>query len=386
MAGFKTEITKFHYKSLKGFWGVLFGAILFLPLLFLSFFYYIGINFKNFFYKIGIFKEKSAGAKVICIGNLTTGGVGKTPVTIEFCKYLSKKYKVASLSRGYKGKLKGANIIRDFNGILINNPELTGDEVRLIANSANAKENFAVVTSSDRIFGAKKASEELGAEVIVMDDGFTNRKIKKDISLLLFDVNKFTGNGMVLPFGPLREPLGEINRANAIILIDKENTQDSEFKKIEDALRHIYKFKGEIFRAQTKPDYFYNIKTGEIVDPMQILRTYAFCGIGQPELFYKYLDDTLKMCTPRLSTIQKRSFDDHHTYTKSDIQSIVNSTKHSEYIITTEKDAVKIKPFLDKEAGSKYCGKIFLALKLKMNIDAELILSKLDFKTGKTEV
>lgn len=364
---------------------MLFGAILFLPLLFASFFYFLGISIKNFLYKIKVLKEKTVRAKVICIGNLTTGGVGKTPVAIEFCKYLSKKYKVVSLSRGYKGKLKGANIIRDFNRILINEPELTGDEVRLIANSANTGENFAVVASSDRIKGARKAIEELGAEIIIMDDGFSNRKIKKDLSLLLFDVNKFAGNGAVLPFGALREPLGEINRADAIILINKEESPDARFEEVTKTLKTKYRFRGEIFRAKAKPDYFYNIKTGKIIDPGKVLNAFAFCGIGQPELFYKYLDNALEMCIPWLGSIQKRSFDDHHIYTKTDIQSIINSAKHSKYIITTEKDAVKIKRFLDEESGETHCDKIFLALKLKMEVDVSDILSKLNFEISKDE-
>ena len=127
MAGFLKEITKFHYKGLRGlnsFWGRVFGILFFLPLLLASLFYFLGISFKNLLYKTGFLKEASIKAGVICIGNLTTGGVGKTPVTIEFCKYLSKKYKVSSLSRGYGGEIKRGKINKEFYNIFIYDVEI----------------------------------------------------------------------------------------------------------------------------------------------------------------------------------------------------------------------------------------------------------------------
>ncbi len=387
--GFAKEITKFHYKGLKGPWGVLFGILLFLPLLFASIFYFIAIYCKNLLYKIGILSEtcvgnsqegherafegKETGARVICIGNLTTGGVGKTPVTIEFCKFLSKKYKVSSLSRGYKGKLKGANIIRDFEKILIDDPKLTGDEVQLISKESTG---YAVIVSSDRVLGANKAIDELGAQIIIMDDGFSNRKIKKDLSLLLFDVNKFVGNGAVLPFGPLREPLSEIKRADGVILIDKEGqgAENSAFRTSKkESLKEFIelKFKKPVFFADFKPDSFYNIKTGENVDKAEISYAFAFSGIGQPDLFYNYLLAELD----GFNSSAVMSFDDHHAYTKEDIQNIESAAKKrgAECLVTTEKDAVKIAEFIEDVTLP------VLALKLKADVDVEYILSELNF-------
>lgn len=364
------EITKFHYKELKGFSGLLFGAVVFLPLFFASIFYYLGICFKNFLYKIGVLKEISVKAKVICIGNLTTGGVGKTPVTIEFCKALSKKCRVSSLSRGYRGKLKGANVIRDFQGILINNPELTGDEVQLIANSAGGEENFAVVTSSNRLLGANKVIEELGADVIVMDDGFSNRKVKKDLSLLLFDVKRFIGNGIVLPFGPLREPVAEIKRVDGVILIDKEGSNPDKKEALADFIES--KLKKQVFFADFKPDYFYDIKTGAKVDKAEITYAFAFSGIGQPEGFYNYLSNELDGFN--LSAVM--SFDDHHRYTKEDMQNICVAARKrgAKYLVTTEKDAAKVLGLTEDVSPP------VLALKLRVDIDVWHILDELGFK------
>lgn len=375
MTGLAKGITKFHYNDLKGARGVIFGAVIFLPLFFASIFYLFGICFKNFFYKIGILKETPVKAKVICIGNLTTGGVGKTPVTIEFCKALSKKYKVSSLSRGYKGKLKGANIIKDFNGILIDNPELTGDEVKLIANSANNEENFAVVASSDRIKGANKAIKELGAEIIVMDDGFSNRKIKKDLSFLLFDINRFIGNGCMLPFGALREPITEIKRADGVILIDKEGVGSTKKKTLVDFITS--KYRKNVFFADFRPDYFYNIKTNKKVDKTEICHPFAFCGIGQPEGFYNYLKKELQ----GFNSSAVISFDDHHGYAKEDIRNINATAKKqsADFLITTEKDAAKILGLIEN-TDLENTNLPILALKLRVNIDVEKILKELDFK------
>ncbi len=374
MLNFGQIITKFHYKTLSGVYGIIFKIIFAIPLYIASLFYFAAITLKNTLYKKSILKEKKVNAKVICIGNLTTGGVGKTPVTVEFCKHLSKKYKVSSLSRGYKGKLKGANIVRDYNKILIENPALTGDEVKLLTDNSSG---YAVTVSADRIKGATLAIDTLQTDVIIMDDGFSNRKIAKDLTLLLFDVNKFIGNGKLLPFGPLREPVKEINRADGIILIDKENTPQTKFEKIAQTLIHQYSYKGEIFKSKFEPDYLYNIKTGEIIDPIKISTAHIFSGIGQPELFYNYVNQMLTMC---LMPKKPDSFDDHYIYTKENLQKIIDKSP-ADYLITTEKDAVKIKNIINKETGDKYMGKTFLALKLKVNIDVEKILSTLNCKS-----
>ncbi len=367
-------ITKFHYKKLNH--ASSFG--LFILFLIPSVVYSAIINFKNFLYKINILKEQSVRAKVICIGNLTTGGVGKTPITIEFCRYLSEHFKTASLSRGYGGALDGANIIKNYKDILIDDSRLTGDEVKLLAESSigqqkyssskeilkDAKCNtkgFAVITSKDRILGANKAIDELNAEVIVMDDGFSNRKIKKDFTLLLFDSKKFIGNGFLLPLGPLREPVSEIKRADGIILVDKEDTDDKELKNLSDFL--YKKFNKPVFISKFNIDYFYNIKTGNILDIKDPAKVFAFSGIGQPEQFYNYINKN-----PLLKLTSTKSYDDHYAYKEADIEDIINLAKKEQanYIITTEKDAVKIKNF--KNTDKMY------AMKLKPDINIESIL------------
>ena len=278
--------------------------------------------------------------------------------------------------------MKGANIVRDFEKILINDPKLTGDEVNLIAKES---ESYAVTVSSDRTKGANKAIKELGAQIIIMDDGFSNRKIKKDLSFLLFDVNKMAGNGGILPFGPLREPKKEIKRADAVILIDKENSPKESFERAKKILREEYKFKGKIFSASAKPDYFYDIKTKEKKDKAEIGYAFAFSGIGQPDLFYKYLSNELN--GPKESAGQEcrgfnpsctLSFDDHYEYTKEDIKNLEALAKKraAKCLVTTEKDAVKIAELTEDLSLPVF------ALKLKTDVDVEHILSELNFNVS----
>lgn len=353
MANLIKNIASFHYSKRFSVINFFYFILFLLP----SIFYGLAVDFKNFLYGKGLLKETElTKAKVICIGNLTTGGVGKTPVVIEFAKFLSRYAKVSVLTRGYKGKLKGTNVVRDFDKILINDVSLTGDEANLIA---NASENFALITSSDRLAGAKKA-ESMGAEVIIMDDGFSNRKIKKDLTLLLFDLEKFVGNGFLLPLGPLRESLKEIKRADGIILVDKGGAKDEIFNSLKNSIERT--FKKPVFKVKFSNDYISDILTGEKITPEASHTVAAFCAIGQPEQFYNNLKG--------LNLKETFTFEDHHGYNKKDIKKLKKSA--CDYLITTEKDAVKLKE-LDLE-GLKIC-----ALKLKAEIDAEEILREFKF-------
>lgn len=376
-------ITRFHYKKLSG----LPGFALFIGFLAPAVFYSFIIKFKNFLYKAGILKEKKVGAKVICIGNLTTGGVGKTPVTIEFAKYLSKFKKVSVLSRGYGGSLKTPSVVRNFDKILTENPEIIGDEVKLIAENADIEafkrnENgkngasWAVTVSKDRLKGTNLAIKTLGAEVIIMDDGFSNRKIKKDLSFLLFDVKKFIGNGFLLPLGPLREPLGEIKRAEGIILVDKENTEFETLEKLKTFIGE--RFQKPVFISRFTPGGFYDMQTMKTITP-EGFPLFAFSAIGQPDQFYSFLTPKNLKNSELKGTL---SFMDHHKYTLSDLINIVNTAKNSgaKYIVTTEKDGVKIKPLLEiLPPDIKENAPNIILMKLKADLDVKNVLSSLNF-------
>src|SRR5574344_2128377 len=206
----KTEISKLHYdKNAKGWF--------FKALKALSLFYGIGIGLKNRLYDKGIIKPKKVNAFVISVGNLTTGGVGKTPTVSEIANYLTKKgERVAIISRGYGAKLSNENINVISNGAgfgwIVEN-EKNGEQKRFSADIAgdepvwlaeNSK-GTCVLTCRDRYKASKYAIEKFKVTKIILDDGFQHRKLHRDLDIVLVDSEMGFGNELPLPAGPLRE-------------------------------------------------------------------------------------------------------------------------------------------------------------------------------------
>lgn len=312
----KTEITKIHYdKNVKG--------LFFDFLKFCSFFYAICSGFKNFLYDKKFLKPTKVDAYVISVGNLTTGGVGKTPIVAELARYfVDKGERVAIISRGYGGKLnnKKVNVISD--GInLYYKADMAGDEPYWLAVNLNM---CAVLTCANRVKASKYAIKELGVTKIILDDGFQHRKIYRDLDIVLADSEKMFGNENLLPAGPLREGLEGFNRIDKLVIVSKnvDHTRAEKLAKI------MAKKQGlDVTVAKVEPDYVYNIISGEHLEKGAEIT--ALSAIGQPEQFYNFLknDYIIK---------EKISFDDHHQYVKEDIKDIEG------VIVTTEKDAVKL--------------------------------------------
>ena len=209
----KTEITKIHYnKNAKGF--------LIKLLEFASIFYGIGSRLKNWLYDQNILKPEKVNAFVISVGNLTTGGVGKTPVVSEIAKYfILKGEKTAIISRGYGGKLsnKNINVISDGQKIYYN-ANLAGDEPFWLAENTKGA---AVITSKNRYKACEYAIENLGVTKIILDDGFQHRKLYRDMDIILMDSEKCFGNEKLLPAGPLREGIESFKRVNKLVIVSK---------------------------------------------------------------------------------------------------------------------------------------------------------------------
>ena len=333
----KTEITKIHYnKDAKG---------LFVKLLeFASIFYGIASSLKNTLYDKKILKPKKVAAFVISVGNITTGGVGKTPVVSEIAKYfLSKGDKVAIVSRGYGGKLSNRqiNIISDGETIFYN-AQLAGDEPFWLAE--NTKGAF-VITSKNRYEASKYAVEKFGVTKIILDDGFQHRKLHRDLDIVLMDSKMGFGNEKLLPAGPLREGMEAFNRINRLVIVSK----DIEHKRAEKLSKIMSKkMKVPALVCYTEPDYVYNIKNIEKLP--NGVEACAICAIGQPEQFYAFLNI--------YKIKQKITFDDHHAYKEDEIPQCT--------VITTEKDAVKMSEFKNKN---------IYALKLKTVLNVEELIN-----------
>ncbi len=317
-----------------------------------EFFYKNIINFKNFLYEKNILKEKKVGAYVICVGNLTTGGVGKTPIVAKLANELSEQKPVAIISRGYGAKIsnKIPTIIKDFKEIKFKDGTLCADEPFQLAKKV--KDNVIVITCSDRKKSAELAIVKFGIQTIIMDDGFSNRKIKKDKQIIVIDSKMRFGNNHLLPKGPLREPINEIKRADEIILVDKGD------ENINDAILWAKQFKKPAKVCKMQPKRIYNLKTKADVIFNKPINTnknsdfkpkaLAFCAIGQPKQFF----DFAKKYYEIVETVE---FDDHHKYDKNDIKrlELLADENGVNIFIATQKDETKLLPLISDSSG--YC-------------------------------
>lgn len=336
----KTEITKLHYdKNAKG--------LFFNFLKFCSIFYGIASSTKNFLYDKKIIKPKRVSTFVISVGNFTTGGVGKTPVVAEIARhFVQNGEKPAIISRGYGGKLCNKNVHVISDGInLYYKADMAGDEPYWLAVNIDG---CVVLTCSNRYKAAKYAIEELGCTKIILDDGFQHRKLHRDLDIVLVDSEKMFGNECLLPAGPLREGIEGFKRLDEIVIVSK-NKEHSRGEKLAEIIEKKQRVKTCL--CKTEPDYIYNIISGEHLEKGAEIT--ALSAIGQPEQFYKFLEDDYKIK-------DKITFDDHHKYTREDIENIEG------IIVTTEKDAVKL-ALLNRQD--------IYALKLKTTVPVEEILN-----------
>lgn len=250
------------------------------------------------------------GIPVICVGNATLGGTGKTPVAIYLMRSLRRLgVNAHGLTRGYGGQLKGPVTV---------NPRHTADEVGdeplLIARSG------PVWVAEDRDLGAKAALSE-GADAIIMDDGHQNPTLRKTLSFLVVDAEVGFGNGCVFPAGPLREPLHDaLSRTDAVILM--KPSPDYEIDP------HLARQLAEqtVIPAYLAPKH--NPPKG---------RLYAFAGIGRPNKFF----DQLRRLGADI--VEEVPFADHHPFSTSDVERLFFlASEHDATLITTEKDYVRL--------------------------------------------
>lgn len=262
--------------------------------------------------RIKLHSPYKAKCPVICIGNLTAGGTGKTPVSLSVAEMLQNMGKKPFfISRGYGGRIHNVMVNKQ-----VHTPKQVGDEPLLLAEQA------PTVVNPDRATAAQMAIAH-GADCLVMDDGFQNPGLYKNISFLVFDGNYGIGNGRVIPAGPLREPLDNgLIRAQAAIILGEDKTNIA--SKI-----NLPIFYGKITEQQPE-------NTSRPV--------LAFAGIGHPEKFY----NSLAKCG--LNVVKTHNFPDHYFYTRAELNKLIEyAKKHDLDIYTTSKDFVKIPLSLQKE-------------------------------------
>jgi tetraacyldisaccharide 4'-kinase len=260
-------------------------------------------------------RGRRAGVPVVCIGNFTVGGAGKTPTALAVARMLAAAgERPVFLSRGYGGRLAGPVLVDPARQVA----DDVGDEPLLLARAA------ATIVARARVQGAALAAGA-GAGVIVMDDGFQNPSLTKDFSVLVVDGQRGIGNGRVIPAGPLRAPLkAQLARAHALVVVGTASGAA-------DVVVAAARAQGiPVFAAWLRPDPGFVAALGGG-------RVLAFAGIGDPQKFFATLVDA------GIPVAATRSFADHHRYTKAEAQALCDDADRDGLIlVTTEKDHVRL--------------------------------------------
>ena len=295
-------------------------------LLFFSFIYNLVVRGLIFLYQLNPYR---LNCKVISVGNITLGGTGKTSLVEFIARYLKKEgRKVAILSRGYN-KPNGAGEAEK------NEFKILGDEPCMLK---NALKDTPVLVDPDRIRSSGLAMRNYGADTVILDDGFQQWKIKKDLEIVTIDSSNPFGNQHLMPRGILREPLSSLKRADIFVLTKTNLNPD--IQDIKDFLSLINAH-ALIVESIHHPLGFYELNKKDELLSTEALRgkiVSLLCGIGDPYSFENL------MISLGINIGLSFVFPDHHPYSRKDLENIARETKKKniDIIVTTEKDAVRI--------------------------------------------
>jgi len=299
----------------------------------ISVFYALGQQVRAGLYRQNIFETRRLDCRVISIGNLTLGGTGKTPTVMMVADTLRRQgFKPAILSRGYGGQSRASvNVVNDGQQTLLS-PEEVGDEPVMMAQRLK---DIPVLTGRIRYETGKYAIDHLGANVLILDDGYQHLPLHRDLNILLCDATHPFGNDVVFPAGELREPLSALDRADMICLTRSRGNDATD--RIDGCNRKRVPVIKTGFRVQSVIE----VSSGEEMEIQAIQNqpVAAFCGIAHPLDFFQTLEQV------PVKIVSRNSFPDHHDYSADTLQAIDDGAKQAgvNCIVTTEKDAVKLK-------------------------------------------
>ncbi len=291
----------------------------------LSFLYGLAMRMRSGLYRTGLKKSYRAAVPVVSVGNLATGGTGKTPMIDFLVKYLrSRTVKCAIVSRGYGGNYRqSVGRVADTHGNVLMSPQECGDEPYLLA---VRNPGVPVYVARQRMLGVQ-AAEQDGAQLLLLDDGFQHLAVQRDLDIVLLDAHCPIGNGRVLPAGMLREPLSALQRADLIVM----TRSDAEMKKTLRVSAPVIHSRHQLNKTLTTLDGK-DVAETDYSDK----RCLAFAGIARPGEFFKSLRDFGFSCAEEIA------LDDHQEYTPEILNRLLGSCHNCDFMVTTEKDAVKL--------------------------------------------
>lgn len=293
--------------------------------------YGIGVRTRRLAYDRRWARIENLPVPVISVGNLTTGGTGKSPCVAAVARLLlSEGFRPAVVSRGYKGREKGLVVVSEGKGLLGRPPEVA-DEAAMLA---KLLPGVAVLTAARRSLAARAAVERFGADVVVLDDGFQHRAVARDLDIVLVDATRPPGADSLLPLGRLREPVSSMRRAGLVVA--------SKSTKPEDAMAVGQWVWGRvpIVRAQHVPVGWRSLPDGALSPLSEPPKgpALAFCALAEPGSFRRTLAGL------GLPVAGFQAYRDHHPYRASDgafLSTLARRLGVASFV-TTEKDAVRL--------------------------------------------
>ena len=304
-------------------------ALLFVP----GTLYGAAVRLRNLLYDSSLIAVRRLPGAGIGIGNLTVGGTGKTPLTAHTAAALQASgYRVGVISRGYRRKGGRTPLLVSDGRSLCADAAGAGDEAYLVARD---NPSVGVAVGADRVAAARLLLNACAPEVYLLDDAFQHRAVRRDVNLLVVDGRDPWGNGRMLPFGPLREPLAAVSRADAVVVTRGDGSCPPALERVLEQ----YHPRVPVFHARLEARRFVR-PDGEPVDlaALRGFAVYAFSGIARPERF----EEDLARLGARL--VGARRFPDHHPYRQADLDALRREAleRRAEVLVTTEKDLVRI--------------------------------------------
>ncbi len=310
------------------------------------------VRLRNHGYSSGRLKAHAVDATVICVGNLTTGGTGKTPLVVWLCRHIrDRQLRCAVLTRGYK--MHGGGL---------------SDEPALLA--AECPE-VPVIVNPDRVAGAAEAIRSHGAQVLVMDDGFQHRRLARDLDIVTIDATCPFGYGKLLPAGLLREPVAGLSRAHAVALTRCDHVSGETLQQIE-GLIHRASAELVIVRSVHRAVRIETERGEEIhLDAIKGKKVFAFCGLGNPQAFFQ----TVEFLGAVL--VGTKAFDDHYGYSSQDLIAMRHQAheRQAGLILTTHKDWTKIARLAVSDDQPPLA---YLAVELQITAGADSLTALID--------